>query len=166
MGTGSGRGLNSEINVTPLVDVVLVLLIIFMVVVPLTQLGYDVNVPRESSAPPSREQTEKQIILGVNGESCPIMENLGPAGLPPGCTVYLNQEPVSIEQLAGRVGEIFQNRGPQDRVLFLAAEERLSYEGVIRIVDIARSGVKVDDPNDELRVGIVTDERLSRPSAL
>jgi biopolymer transport protein TolR len=157
---GKSGQLNSDINVTPLVDVVLVLLIIFMVVVPLSQMGYDVNVPKESVKSVPQEQVEKQIILAVNADHCAILENLGPSGLPPGCAVFLNHERVAIEDLPRRVGEIFANRRAQDQVLFLAAEERLNYEGVIRIVDIARSGLTGDD---ELRIGIVSDERLSRP---
>ena len=159
-GGGGGR-LNSDINVTPLVDVVLVLLIIFMIVVPLSQLGYDVSIPKESTrSTPPPEQVEKQVIMAVNADHCAILESLGPSGLPAGCAVFLNHERVAIEDLPRRVGEIFANRRAQDQVLFLAAEERLNYEGVIRIVDIARSGVTGDD---ELRIGIVSDERLSRP---
>jgi biopolymer transport protein ExbD len=160
MAAGGRGGLNSDINVTPLVDVVLVLLIIFMIVVPLSQMGYDVNIPRESTSSVPREQSEKQIIMAVNADHCAILEDLGPSGLPPGCAVFLNQERVAIEDLPRRVGEIFANRRAQDQVLFLAAEERLNYEGVIRIVDIARSGLSGED---ELRIGIVSDERLSRP---
>src|SRR5437867_2386465 len=67
----SGSSLQSEINITPLVDVVLVLLIIFMVVVPLLMEGYDVDIPR-ASADTSTPVAESQLILSIGSAACPI----------------------------------------------------------------------------------------------
>src|SRR5437879_9028497 len=66
----SGSSLQSEINITPLVDVVLVLLIIFMVVVPLLIEGYDVDIPR-ASADTSAQVAESQLILSIGAAACP-----------------------------------------------------------------------------------------------
>jgi len=68
----SGSSLQSEINITPLVDVVLVLLIIFMVVVPLLMEGYDVDIPR-ASADTAAPVAESQLILGIGAAACPIL---------------------------------------------------------------------------------------------
>src|ERR1043166_2189206 len=93
MNVGGGGGLNSDINVTPLVDGVLVLLIIFMVVTPLTQVGYDIDIPRESSTPVTDQtKIDQQIILAVSENDCAIADPIGPAGLPPNCSVRINKD--------------------------------------------------------------------------
>ncbi len=141
----------SGINVTPLVDVVLVLLIIFMIIVPLTMRGYDVDVPGESVVASSDAPRDEQVVMEIDLNSCPVMEPPGADGLPADCSVRINDEDVPVTGLAARIGETFARRKPADRVLFLAAHERLNYEAVMRIVDVARSG------SEGLRIGLVTD---------
>lgn len=155
---GSKKGVKSDINITPLVDVVLVLLIIFMVVTPLAQRGYDLEVPREevNPIPPNPEDLAKQVILSITEEECKIATPLAQPGLPPGCTVRLNKDSVRVEELARKMDEVFRNRKKIDKVVFLAAEEKLNYEGVMRILDIAKSGA-----GEDLKVALVKDSGIA-----
>ncbi len=150
---GGPSGLQSEINVTPLVDVVLVLLIIFMVIAPLTLRGYDVNIPGQAAGAPPDEQAAEQIVLAIDLAGCPVIDAPNSAGLPAGCRVRLNDEQLPVADLARRTTDVFAARAPSDRVLFLAAHDRLNYEAVMRIVDAARSGTR------DLRIGLVTEAR-------
>jgi len=153
MNAGGAGGFQSEINVTPLVDVVLVLLIIFMVIVPLTMRGYDVDIPGESVSAVPAEPSHEQVVLAIDLNGCPVTEQPEAEGLPQGCSVRINDEAVAVTDLSRRIAEIFGDRDEPDRVLFLAAHERLNYEAVMRIVDVAKSGV------EGLRIGMVTEKR-------
>jgi biopolymer transport protein ExbD len=136
----SDSSLQSEINITPLVDVVLVLLIIFMVVVPLLMKGYDVDIPRTNAAPALTD--ESQVMLSIEPASCPILEPPVSEGLPADCRVSLDDQKVPAAELPARVAAILGGRPTEDRVLFLAADDRLNYEGLLRIIDLAKSGVE------------------------
>ena len=148
----AGSGIQSEINVTPLVDVVLVLLIIFMVVVPLMMEGYDVNTPRVSAEPAPVPTAPAQVILRIAPSACGILEPPAGKGLPADCRVSLADREIPVKELPARAAELLGNRPPDQRVLFLAADDRLNYEGVLRIVDLAKSGV------DDLKIGVIKTE--------
>jgi len=138
----SGLSLQSEINITPLVDVVLVLLIIFMVVVPLLMQGYDVDIPRASAVVVPAQAVESQLILRIEPTECPILEPPSGEGLPADCRVTLNDAKIPAGELSARVAQTLGGRPTEQRVLFLAADDRLNYEGVLRIIDLAKSGVE------------------------
>jgi len=139
----TGSELQSEINITPLVDVVLVLLIIFMVVVPLLLQGYDVETPRASADAAPAQAEELQVILRIGPEACNIVAPLATDGLPADCRVTLAEQEIPAAELPARVAEMLGGRPADGRVLFLAADDRLNYEGVLRIVDLAKT--RVDD---------------------
>src|SRR5262245_9384763 len=103
--TMSASGPRSEINVTPLVDVVLVLLIIFMVVTPLVQRGYAIDVPRGDDG-----RHAPAIVLAIDSRSCP---RLGGAD----CRVRLGGEAVGLDALSARAAALFEHRTGTDRVL-------------------------------------------------
>jgi biopolymer transport protein TolR len=129
---GNSGGPKSEINVTPLVDVMLVLLIIFMILQPMLQMGYDVNVPPPTPAgvvpPPSGDQII--VSLTSNGE------------------VYLNKERVDRAQLPIRLQEVLRNRG--QKPVFFSAEDTVKYDDAMRIMDVVRN-------NGAKNIGIVMD---------
>jgi biopolymer transport protein ExbD len=148
----SGSSLQSEINITPLVDVVLVLLIIFMVVVPLLLQGYDVDIPKTSAEAVPSQAEEVQVVLSIEPTGCRILEPPAGEGLPADCRVNLNNQEIPATDLTARVAEILGGRPAEKRVLFLAADDRLNYEGVLRIVDLAKSGV------DGLQIEFLTND--------
>jgi biopolymer transport protein ExbD len=150
-GGGSDSGLQSEINITPLVDVVLVLLIIFMVVVPMLLHGYDVSIPRASAETVPAEAEMSQVVLAVGEKTCQLFEPPSGEGLPADCRVSLDAREIPVTELPARVTEALSGRPKDQRVLFLAADDRLNYEVILRIVDLAKSGV------EDLRIEFVTD---------
>src|SRR5438270_12266632 len=85
----SDSGLQSEINITPLVDVVLVLLIIFMVVVPLLMQGYDVDIPSTTDQPVAAQAAESRLIPSIAPSGCRILQPLAGGGLPAECLVIV-----------------------------------------------------------------------------
>ena len=149
-GGGTGSELQSEINITPLVDVVLVLLIIFMVVVPLLLKGYDVGMPRASAETAKADSDASQVVLKIAATGCPVFQPPAGPGLPANCQVSLDNRMIPATQLSAGVKEILGGRPADNRVLFLAADEQLNYEAVLRIVDLAKSGA------DDVRIEFVT----------
>src|ERR1051325_5242705 len=133
MGVGNLGSLKSDINVTPLVDVVLVLLIIFMVLTPLLQMGYDVNVPPKATAEASAVITKEQLIVTQKE---------------PG-KVYLNREVIDIHQLPLRLTDILKHRS--DKTVFFSADDELNYGAVMNTMDIIRNA-------GAERIGIITEK--------
>jgi biopolymer transport protein TolR len=134
MQVGGSGTVRSEINVTPLVDVVLVLLIIFMVMTPVVQMGYLVKVPPKAPAnlPPSAVQD--QIVLRLQ----------------PADKVLINKEEMSIEQFPNRIREVL--RGNSSKMVFFSGSREVDYEHTMKFLDLARAsgakniGIIVEDP--------------------
>jgi biopolymer transport protein ExbD len=125
MSTGGGGGLNAEPNVTPMIDVLMVLLIIFMVIVPSSRKALDVQLPDPNPAP-TTSTPSTQIVLEVL----------------PGDQFTINKQPVSGPQLAQRLKELYDPR--PEKIIFVKGDPKVSYQAVIQAMDIARgAGVKV-----------------------
>jgi len=124
MTSGAGRGgMQSNINITPMIDVLLVLLIIFLVIQPALQKGIEVQVPpvEEQQVQPD-DAPPDQIILEIRA----------------GPSYFINQMPVPAQQLEAQIQSIFAQR-PR-KVLFVQGAENLVYGDVVRAIDAARGG--------------------------
>jgi biopolymer transport protein ExbD len=123
MGLG-GLGQNqSNINVTPLIDVLLVLLIIFMMVTPILTKALQSDIPQKVDQPLPAEYTEKQLVVRVTSDG----------------RLLLNREEVGLSSLPSRLREIFAQRGGK-KVIFLDADNRVLYGTVVEVMDLCRDG--------------------------
>ena len=124
---GSGGGLSADINVTPMIDVLLVLLIIFMITLPLSRRRFEVQVPPEQKQQPrQKQQSSDQIVL-----------ELRPDG-----SYAINTQPVPFEQLEAKFHELYDQRPA--KLLFIKAAPNRKYGEVMRAMDLARgAGVQV-----------------------
>lgn len=110
----------AEINVTPLVDVVLVLLIIFMVTAPMLQMGIDVNLPQVKSK--SVDVTEEKLVLTIRSSQ----------------EIFLNRTPVALAELSDKLAAIFATRIERD--VYLRADKTVPYGFVVQVMAAVRKG--------------------------
>lgn len=135
MAVGGGKkGPMVEMNVTPLIDVLLVLIIIFMVITPLTPHGLDTLVPQPNPNQPKDEEViNRTIVVSVDA--------LG--------KVKINQDEVDRRNLGTRLEDIFKTRN--DRVIFVKGDPTLHFASVAEIIDIAK-GAGID------KIGLITEQ--------
>jgi biopolymer transport protein ExbD len=129
---GGGRGPKSDINMTPMIDVLLVLIIIFMVITPLTPHGLEALVPQPP--PPNQKQNladQRTVVIVINKDK----------------SIEINNEPTTEDKLGQRLEEIFKTRA--ERVVFVKGDPDLEFAPVAKAIDIAH-GAGID------KVGLMT----------
>jgi biopolymer transport protein TolR len=132
MAVGDAKGAMANINMTPLIDVLLVLLIIFMVITPLTPKGLEALVPQP--APPNAQPSEadkRTVVVVINRDR----------------SMLINAEPTTMGELGPRLEDIFKARA--ERLIFVKGDPDLDFEVVAEVIDIAK-GAAID------KVGLMT----------
>ena len=134
---GSKGGIKSDINVTPLVDVMLVLLIIMMIVAPLLQQGVPVTLPQANNSS-EKPETQDQTVVTIDRNK----------------DVYLNAKPVPSGQLETRIKEILEDKS--DKIVIIKADVEAPYSAVMDTMDELRKA-GIED------MGLITDKRKLQP---
>ncbi|HYR76186.1 MAG TPA: biopolymer transporter ExbD [Pyrinomonadaceae bacterium] len=144
MQAGGGGGLQSEINVTPMVDIMLVLLIIFMVVTPFLQQGITVAIPRDLKNPDEDQAINKEtsVIISVPNDN----------------DYYLAKKKVSLDDLKTAVEKALANKKEEDKIVYIKSGVNVSYGEVVKVINAVREkGVD--------KIGLVADRKKKGATA-
>ncbi len=141
---GGGGGLQSEINVTPMVDIMLVLLIIFMVVTPFLQQGITVAIPRDLKNPDEDQAINKEtsVIISVPNDN----------------EYYLAKKKVNLDDLKTAVEKALANKKEEDKIVYIKSGVNVSYGEVVKVINAVREkGVD--------KIGLVADRKKKGATA-
>lgn len=141
---GGSNEYNSEINVTPMVDVMLVLLIIFMIVTPLLQQGVSVNLPREMNSPDEDQDISKEDAVIV--------------AIPDNNNFYIGKNPYPLEELGEKIKNLMKDKAPDKRIVYIKSGVEVDYGTVVKAIDQIRK-------QDIDKVGLVADRKKGKASA-
>jgi biopolymer transport protein ExbD len=139
MSTSVAGGVKAEPNVTPMIDVMLVLLIIFMIVIPALNAGFTAVPPQGQNIKPHPEE-DQDVVLGIDDKGA----------------YYINKRPIQADLLEAKLREIYDAR-TEDKIIYLKAHKDLEYGKVLDAIDIAaKGGVRV--------TGMITDQKIGTKS--
>jgi biopolymer transport protein ExbD len=140
MSTGGGSGVQSSPNVTPMIDVMLVLLIIFMVVTPALLAGFNADPPKAVNLKDHPEDANLDQVLGIDRDG----------------NYYLNKKPIHAEDVGPMLKRIYDAR-TEDKILYLKADKQLDYSKVLDALDLAaKNGVRVTGMISEQKPGTIS----------
>jgi biopolymer transport protein ExbD len=140
MSAGGGSGVQSSPNVTPMIDVMLVLLIIFMVVTPALLAGFNANPPQAVNLKDHPEDANLDQVLGIDRDG----------------NYYLNKKPIRAQDVGPMLKRIYDAR-TEDKILYLKADKGLDYSKVLDALDLAaKNGVRVTGMISEQKPGTIS----------
>ena len=138
MAVGGGNKYNSEINVTPMVDIMLVLLIIFMVITPLLQSGVSVALPKEMKNPEEDPAIikESSFVVAITAEN----------------EYYVGKDKVEITDLRDEINRVMENKRPEERIVYIKSDVNANYGSVVEVINtIRQAGID--------QIGLVADKK-------
>jgi biopolymer transport protein TolR len=144
MEIGGASEYNSEINVTPMVDVMLVLLIIFMIVTPLLQQGVSVNLPRDMISPDQDDDIAKDTSVII--------------AIPDNSNFYIGKEQFPLDALVDKVKKLMENKTPDKRIVYIKSGVDVDYGRVVQAIDTIRK-------QDIDKIGLVADKKKGAETA-
>lgn len=144
MAIGGSNEYNSEINVTPMVDVMLVLLIIFMIVTPLLQQGVTVNLPREMISPDEDMEITKDTSVVI--------------AIPDNSNFYIGKDQYPLTSLGEKIQTMMKDKAPDKRIVYIKSGVDVDYGRVVEAIDTIRK-------QDIDKIGLVADKKKKQQAA-